>query len=77
MFLLLTPIIAASGLLGLLLYLVLFIIVAGTIFWAVNKLSTAFAIPEPIRSVIIVLAVLIMVFALLYIFFGGGTPARI
>ncbi len=76
MLLLLTPIIAANGLLGLLLYLVLFIIVAGTLFWAVNKLSAAFAIPEPVRSMIIVIAVLIMVFALLYIFLGG-TGARI
>lgn len=63
-----------ASLLGLLLYLVIFLIVAGLIFWAVNRLSTAFGIPEPIRTVIIVALVIIIVIGLIY-FLLGGIPA--
>lgn len=67
--------IAAGGLLALLIYLIIFLIVAGLIFWAVTKLSAAFGVPEPIKTVIIVLLVVICVIALLY-FLLGSLPVR-
>lgn len=54
------------GLLWLLIYVIVFLIVAGLIFWSVNKLSAAFGIPEPIKTVIIVLLVIACVVGLLY-----------
>lgn len=64
----------ASGLLGMLIYLVVLLIVAGLIFWAVNRLSAAFGIPEPIRTVIIVILVIFIVLSLLYVLMGGAAP---
>lgn len=66
----------ATGLLGLLIYIVVLLIVAGLIFWAVNKLSAAFGIPEPIKTVIIVALVIIVVIGLLYVLLGA-MPARL
>ena len=65
---------ALPNLIALLIYLVVFLIVAGLIFWAVNKLSAAFGIPEPIRTVIIVALVIICVVVLLS-FLLGALPA--
>lgn len=55
---------AIGGLLMLLVYIVVFLIVVGALFWCINRLSGAFGIPEPIRTVIIVLFVLIVIIAL-------------
>lgn len=63
-----------TGLLGLLIYLVVFLVVAGLIFWCVQRLSAAFGIPEPVKSVIIVAVVIIFVISLLY-FLVGGVPS--
>lgn len=49
-----------------LIWAVLFIIIAGLLFWAVQKLSVAFGIPEPVKSVLIVILVIICVVALVY-----------
>jgi|KBSSwiStaDraftv2_1062776.scaffolds.fasta_scaffold818335_2 hypothetical protein len=67
---------AAGGLLTLLIYVIVLLIIGGLIFWAVNKLSAAFGIPEPIRTVIIVLLVVIIVIGLVYVLLGA-TPARL
>lgn len=62
-------------LLSLLLYLVIFLVVAGLIFWSVNKLTVAFGIPEPVKTVIIVALVIIMVIGIIYFLVGGvGAP---
>jgi hypothetical protein len=63
---------AGGDLFGLLIKLVVFIIVAGLIFWAVRKLLAAFGVGEPINTVVIVIVVLIIVFAALKTFMGGG-----
>lgn len=75
MLLALTPIVA-GGLLTLLIYVIVLLIIGGLIFWAVNKLSAAFGIPEPIRTVIIVLLVVIIVIGLVYLLLGA-TPTRL
>lgn len=62
---------ALPSLITLLIYLVVFLIVAGLVFWAVNKLSAAFGIPEPIRTVVIVVLVIIFVVVLLYFLLGA------
>lgn len=67
---------AAGGLLSLLLQLVILLIVAGLIFWAVNKLCAAFSVPEPVRTVIIVVLVIILVLLLLQLLFGV-LPVRV
>jgi hypothetical protein len=46
------------------------------IFWAVNKLSAAFGIPEPIKAVIIVILVIIVVLLLLGLL-TGAVPMRL
>ena len=61
----------ATGLLGLLIYLVVVLIVAGLLFWAVNKLSAAFGIPEPVKTVVVVALVIIVVVGILYALLGG------
>jgi hypothetical protein len=63
------------SLLGLLILLVVFLV----IIWAARALLTAFAVGEPISTVIWVLIVLIAVFALLGQFgiIGGGPVVRI
>ena len=63
-----------EGLLGLLIYLIVFLVIAGLIFWCVQKLSAAFGIPEPIKTVIVVARVVIFVISLLYFLIGGGFP---
>lgn len=68
---------AAGGLLGLLLTVVVILVVLGLLFWAVTRLSAAFGIPEPIKSVIIVILVIICVIALLYALIGGGIGLRL
>lgn len=73
--LMLTPIVTGSNLITLLVYLVVFLVIGGLIFWAVNKLSAAFGIPEPIRTVVIVALVIVFVIALLY-FLLGALPLR-
>lgn len=57
-----------------LIYIVVFLIIAGLVFWAINKLSAAFGIPEPIRTVIIVLLVIVIIIGLLYMILGGAPP---
>jgi hypothetical protein len=74
MLLLLAPI-AATGLLTLLVYLIVFLVVAGLVFWAVRALCGAFGIPAPIQTVITVVLVVICVIALLY-FLLGNLPLR-
>lgn len=54
-----------------LIWAVLFVIVAGVIFWAVNKLSAAFGLPEPVKSVLIVILVVVCVIALVYYLLGS------
>lgn len=63
------------GMITLLIWLVVFLIVAGLIFWSVNKLSAAFGIPEPIKTVLIVILVIVIVAGLLY-FLLGNLPMR-
>ena len=72
MLLLLAPIVA-GGLINLLVTLLVLLAVAGLLFWAVNKLSAAFSIPEPIRTVIIVILVVVFVLVLLSLFVGGAS----
>lgn len=62
-----------TGLLGLLVTLLIGLVIIGLLFWCVNRLSGAFGIPEPIRSVIIVALVIITVVALLY-YLAGYLP---
>lgn len=67
---------ALGGMVTLLIVLVIFLLVAGVLFWAVQRLCAAFGVPEPIRTVIIVLFVLIVVIGIVYYVFGGGTLLR-
>lgn len=67
--------VAPVGLLTLLIYVVVILIIMGLLWWAVNKLSAAFGIPEPIKSVIIVALVIICVIFVLYALLGGGVPS--
>jgi energy-converting hydrogenase Eha subunit B len=62
-----------AGLLTLLIYVVVFLIIAGLLFWAINRLCAAFGIPEPIHTVLIVALVIIVIVALLY-FLTGYMP---
>lgn len=62
---------APLGLLTLLIYVVVALIVLGLLWWAVTRLSAAFGIPEPIKTVIIVLLVIICVIAILYALLGN------
>ena len=62
---------ALPNLITLLIWLVVFLVIAGLIFWAVNRLSAAFGIPEPIRTVIIVALVIICVVVLLSFLLGA------
>lgn len=71
MTILLLQAIAPGGLFSLLLALIVILIVAGLIFWAVNKLSAAFGIPAPIVTVIHVALVVIVVLLLLGMLFGA------
>lgn len=66
-----------GGMLTLLIYLVVFLIVAGLVFWCVRALSAAFGIPEPIKTVIYVALVIIFVIALLYFLLGSAGLGRI
>lgn len=66
---------APLGLLSLLVYVIVGLIVLGLLWWAVTRLSAAFGIPEPVRSVIIVALVIVCVIAILY-FVLGGVPAK-
>lgn len=66
---------APLGLLSLLIYVIVALVILGLLWWAVTRLSAAFGIPEPVKSVIIVALVVICVIAILY-FVLGGMPAR-
>jgi fatty-acid desaturase len=68
--LLLAPL-AAGGLITLLVWLIVVLVIAGLIFWCVNRLSAAFGIPEPVRTVIIVALVVIVVVGVLYALTGA------
>jgi hypothetical protein len=68
--LLLAPV-AAGGLITLLIYVLIFLTIAGLLFWAINKLSAAFGIPEPIKTVLIVILVVVVVVGLLYALMGA------
>jgi hypothetical protein len=54
-----------TALLGVLVWVIIFLIVAGLIFWAMRALSAAFGIPAPVQTVLTVLLVVICVVALL------------
>lgn len=66
---------ALGGLLALLIYVVVFLIVVGLLFWCINRLCGAFGVPEPIRTVVIVVFVIIVILSLLVLLFGTGVPA--
>ena len=59
------------ALLTLLIYLIVFLVIAGLLFWAVRALCGAFGIPQPIQTVITVVLVVICVVALLYFLLGN------
>lgn len=73
---LLNGIIGGGGLVSIVLTLLVILIVAGLLFWAVNKLSAAFGIPEPIKTVIIVILVIIVVLLLLGLV-TGAVPLKL
>lgn len=62
---------APLGLLWLLIYVVVALVIMGLLWWAVNRLSTAFGIPEPLKSVIIVALVIVCVVLILLMLLGG------
>jgi hypothetical protein len=62
---------APLGLLTLLIYVVVGLIILGLLWWAVTRLSAAFGIPEPIKTVIIVILVIFCVIAVLYALLGN------
>lgn len=55
-----------------LLYLLVFLIVGGLLFWAIKTVCAAFGVPPPIVAVINVVFVIFIVLAILSIFFGGS-----
>lgn len=63
------------ALLWLVIYVVVALIVLGLLYWAANKIMTAFGVGDPIRTVVIVLLVIIVVIFILYALFGGGVPS--
>lgn len=67
---------AISGLLLLVIYVVVFLVIIGLLFWAVTRLGAAFGIPEPIKTVVIVALVIVCVIAALYFLLGGLPPLR-
>jgi hypothetical protein len=69
MFLLLAPF--AGGLLTLLVWLLIVLVIAGLLFWCINRLSAAFGIPAPIVTVIQVALVVIVVVGILYALLGA------
>ncbi len=64
--------------LGALISLVVYLIIAGLIYWAVTAILAVVPLPEPIRTVInvvmIVILVLIVVYALLSLIGVAGGP---
>jgi uncharacterized protein YhhL (DUF1145 family) len=50
----------------------IFVIIIGVIFWAVRVLSSAFGIPQPIQTVIMVLLVVICLIYILQALGGSG-----
>lgn len=75
MLLLLTGAPPVMPLLWLLIGVVACLILIGLTFWAVNKLSASFGIPEPVRSVIIVVLVIFYVALLVYWIYSSGVPS--
>lgn len=65
-----------SGLVSILLTLIVILVVAGLLFWVVNKLSAAFGIPEPVKTVIIVILVIVVVLILLGLV-TGSVPLKL
>lgn len=58
--------------------LLIFLIIIGLVFWAVNALAGAFGIPAPIVVIIQVVLVIVAVLYLLQAFgLVGGAPIRI
>jgi uncharacterized protein YhhL (DUF1145 family) len=56
--------------------LIVFLVVAGLLFWVVRTLSGAFGIPAPIVTVIqVVLVVVIVLYLLQMLGLGGSLPA--
>lgn len=66
---------APTALLSLVIWIVVALIIMGVLFWAVNKLSAAFGIPEPIKTVIIVILVIVCLVFIVSLLFGGGVPS--
>ena len=46
--------------LGMVIGLLVFVLVAGVLWWAVNALVTAFGIPQPLATVILVVVILLL-----------------
>lgn len=63
-----------AGLLTLVIWIVVVLIIMGVLFWAVNKLSAAFGIPDPIKTVIIVILVIVCLVFIVSLLLGGGMP---
>lgn len=49
----------------LIVYIIFFIIAAGVLWWAINALITAFAIPQPFATVILVVVMLLLLLGFL------------
>jgi len=49
----------------LIVYIIFFLIAAGILWWAVNALITAFAVPQPFATVIIVVTILLLLLGFL------------
>lgn len=54
-----------------LIYLIIILIVAGLLFWALQTALAAFPIPQPVRALIQVAFVLVIVLVVLGVLFGG------
>ncbi len=52
---------------------ILFVMLVGLAYWAVNKLCLAFGIGEPIKSVVIVVIVVVAVLSLAYFLISNLT----
>lgn len=61
---------------GLIIGIIVFILVAGILWWAVNALVGAFAIPQPLATIIQVVVILVLLLAFLNYagLFGTGFP---
>lgn len=61
----------------LLLYMIVFIVIGGVGYWAIQKLASVFGMPAQVVTVIQVVFVLFAVAILLGVFFGGVEAPRL